>query len=63
MRKFTLRNPDNTEVDLDQDALVIGYNTGKIDPRWYAKPHDASDWEQVGILLGVGVGSGVLAMC
>jgi len=53
MNKFTVKKPDGTEVVMDRDGLVIGYNQGNIDASWPAKPVGASEWERVGILIGV----------
>ena len=53
VRKFTLKKPDSTEVVLDQDGLVIGYNNREIDPGWLARPQGSQEWERVGILIGV----------
>src|ERR1035441_4601485 len=53
MKKFTLKKPDGTEVVLDQEGLVIGYNNREIDPSWPAKPLGAASWSRVGILIGI----------
>jgi hypothetical protein len=48
MKKFTLKKPDGSEVVLDQDGLVIGYNRREIHPSWLAKPLGAASWSRVG---------------
>ena len=53
MKKFTLKKPDGTEVVLDQDSLVIGYNNREINPNWSAKVVGATEWSRVDALLGV----------
>lgn len=58
MKKFTVKKPDGTEVVLDHDKLVIGYNNREIDPGWPAKPQGAPQWTQVGVLIGVGSAGG-----
>lgn len=53
MNKLTLKKPDGSEVVLDEDGLVSGYNNREIDPSWLARPQGSEQWERVGVLIGV----------